>query len=47
MCETPNPWADRYSNETYRYTEYSFSPNDTEYSAYRECVFEVVLPQQK
>lgn len=47
MCETPNPWEDRYSNETYRYKGQKFSLSDTEYSVCRECGFDVVLPQQK
>ena len=47
MCETPNPWEDRYSNETYRYKGQNFSVSDTEYSVCRECGFDVVLPQQK
>ena len=47
MCETPNPWEDRYSNETYRYKGHKFSLSDTEYSVCRECEFDVVLPQQK
>ena len=47
MCQTPNPWEDRYSNETYRYKGQKFSLSDTEYSVCRECGFDVVLPQQK
>ena len=47
MCQTPNPWEDRRSNETYRYKGQKFSLSDTEYSVCRECGFDVVLPQQK
>ena len=47
MCQTPNPWEPRCSNETYRYKGQKFSLSDVEYSECRVCGFDVVLPRQK
>ncbi len=47
VCQAPNPWVPRKSNETYYYKTQSFALCDILCSVCCECGFDVVLPQQK